>query len=62
MEIKILQLDSQMRVEVNGEGLPNIFSDYQIKSSNSEESELWLGIKGNINVTELSTRISQQRQ
>lgn len=54
IEIKISQIDSRMLVEIDGKQLPQVFSGYKIASSNSEESELALMIRGNISVSELS--------
>ena len=48
IEIKISQIDSRMLVEVDGDQLPEIFSGYQITSSNLGESELALIVRGNI--------------
>lgn len=57
MDIKITQVDSRIGAEIDGKKLPDVFSGYQIKSSNSEESELALIIRGNINVSELSASL-----
>lgn len=57
MNIKISVVDSRTLVEIDGEHLPEIFSGYQLKDSNSGESELWLCIQGSISVSELSAKI-----
>lgn len=62
MEIKIAQIESRLYVEVDGEVLPDIFCGFKIESSNSEKSELSLIIRGNINVSELSTSLIEQKK
>ena len=57
MNIKILEVDSHILVEIDGENLPGIFSGYQLKDSNSGELELWLCVQGSISVSELSAKI-----
>lgn len=59
IDIKVSQIDKRTLVEVNGEKLPEIFCGYQVNNSNSNESELWLCIQGDINVSELSARITE---
>ncbi len=57
MEIKIVQIDSHVLVEVNGEPLPDIFCGYQIARPNTKESGLALTIRGDISVCEMSAKI-----
>lgn len=57
MNIKISAVDSRTLVEIDGENLPEIFSGYQLKSSNSGELELWLCVQGSVSVSELSAKI-----
>ncbi|HBI61693.1 MAG TPA: hypothetical protein DDY31_10875 [Lachnospiraceae bacterium] len=59
MDIKISQIDKRTLVEVNEKRLPEIFCGYQVKNSNSSESELWLCIQGAISVSELSAKITE---
>ena len=40
MNIHILQIDSRILMEVDGEVLPDIFSGYELKSSSCGEQEL----------------------
>lgn len=60
-EIKISQIESRMAIAVDGEMLPDVFSEYQFKSPNSGESELLLIIRGNISVSEMSTNLKGQK-
>lgn len=62
MDIKIIQVDSRVCVEVNGEQLPDIFSGYKINSSESGEAELSLFIQGKLSVAELSAKILRQKR
>ena len=62
MDIKIIQVDSRVCVEVNGERLPDIFSGYKINSSESGEAELSLSIRGELSVAELSAKILRQKR
>lgn len=62
MNIKIIQVDSRVCVEVNGEQLPDIFSGYKINSSESGEAELSLFIQGKLSVAELSAKILRQKR
>ena len=59
MDIRISKIDERILVEVDGRVLPEVFSGYEVKSSNSGESELLLSIKGQINVSELSAKITR---
>ena len=59
MDIRISKVDERILIEVNGKALPEVFSGYEVKSSNSGESELLLSIKGQINVSELSAKITR---
>lgn len=61
MEIKISQVESRILVSVNGEVLPDVFSECWFKSSNSGESELSLIIRGKISVSEMSTSLKEQK-
>lgn len=59
MNINISQVDSKILIEVDGETLPDIFSGCELKSSSYSEPELWLSVKGIINVTVLSASLSE---
>lgn len=59
MDIRISKIDERILVEADGKALPEVFSGYEIKSSDSGESELLLSIKGQINVSELSAKITR---
>lgn len=58
MNIHILQIDSRILVEVDGEVLPDIFYGYELKSSSCGEQELWLSVRGTISEAVLSTSLS----
>lgn len=60
MNIHILQIDSRILMEVDGEVLPDIFSGYELKSSSCGEQELWLSVRGTISEAVLSARLSAQ--
>ena len=57
MDIKIIQVDLRVCVEVNGEQLPDIFSGYKINSSDQEKPELSLFIQGKLSVAVLLAKI-----
>lgn len=61
MDIKLSQVESRIMIEADGKILPDIFSGYQLKSSNSGESELVLIVRGCVRVSELSTNLKVQK-
>ena len=60
MNFHILQIDSRILMEVDGEVLPDIFSGYELKSSSCGEQELWLSVRGTISEAVLSASLSAQ--
>ena len=60
MNIHILQIDSRILMDVDGEVLPDIFSGYELKSSSCGEQELWLSVRGTISEAVLSASLSAQ--
>lgn len=57
MKINISQVDSRVLVEVDGKILPDIFSKCGLKSSSCGEPELWLSVKGIVNVNAMSVNL-----
>ena len=53
MDIKVLHMDNHTIVKVDDVDLPDIFSGYEIKSSDRGGTELCLVVRGNINKAEL---------
>ena len=60
-EIRVSQVESRLLIEVDGEILPDIFSEYIWESSNTGKSELSLTIRGDVSVSELSTSLKVQK-
>ena len=61
-EIRVSQVESRLLIEVDGEILPDIFSEYRWESSNTGKSELSLIIRGDVSVSELSTSLKVQKR
>lgn len=61
-EIRVSQVESRLLIEVDGEILPDIFSEYRWESSNTGKSELSLTIRGDVSVSELSTSLKVQKR
>lgn len=59
IDISISQVDSKILIEIDGKKLPDIFSGYELKSSSCGEPELWLSVKGIVNVVALSASLSE---
>lgn len=54
-EIKLKQVDEQLSIVINGQNLSELFSGYKIMQVSSQESEIWLRVKGQCTIAELST-------
>lgn len=55
-EIELMQSDEQLSITINGQNMSDLFSGYNIMHTPHQKSEIWLRVKGECTIAELSAK------